>query len=155
MSEKVRGALFDSLGDITDWQVADAYAGSGAAGLEALSRGAEHVTLVEKDKRVSEVIRANIGSLAATGARLINQNVSTWVDSPEAASYDLVIADPPYARLDPGALSRLGALVRPRGWMVVSHSGRMEPPVLESMQLIRSKRYGDSALSYYQRITSN
>ena len=154
LAEKVRAAIFDSLGDISGLTVADLYAGSGAAGLEALSRGAGAVTFVEQDKRVVEVIRANIRSLEAAGTRVINQNVSTWVHSPEVGEYDLVIADPPYAKIDFAVLAKVAAHINAGGILVVSHSSKIEPPVLESMELRRSKRYGDSHLSTYQRITS-
>src|SRR5689334_9837313 len=101
-SDRVREALFSALDTMTDLsgaRFADLYAGSGAVGLEALSRGAKHALLVESDARAARTIRDNIVALkVGAAARLITGKVSqVLAGGPEAGPYDVVFADPPYA----------------------------------------------------------
>ncbi|RIV40690.1 16S rRNA (guanine(966)-N(2))-methyltransferase RsmD [Micromonospora radicis] len=161
-SDRVREALFSSVQAETDLagvRFADLYAGSGAVGLEALSRGAEHVLLVESDPRAARVIRENVATLrAAPAARLVTGKVCTVLAAgPEGGPYDVVFADPPYALPDDGVTAMLAALVE-GGWLapdamvVVERSSRGAPvDWVEGITGQRSRRYGETTLWYGRR----
>ncbi len=156
LSEKVRAAIFDVLGPIDGTTVLDAYAGSGAAGFEALSRGAMLVEAIETNRSVTRVIQDNAKSLGADFSYVLYQmTVETWLASPRQQTdqerYDVIIADPPYSQLDDDVLSRLVRFLVQDGRLVVSHSSKRTPPVIESGELIQTKVYGDSALSFYSK----
>jgi 16S rRNA (guanine966-N2)-methyltransferase len=156
LSEKVRAALFDVVGAPTGLTVLDAYAGSGAAGFEAASRGATLVDAIEANARVARVIEANARTLGLDWDYILHTvTVATWLASPAQQPpqprYGLIIADPPYVQLDADILERLAAYLTPGGILAVSHSSRIEPPMLKSAQLIKSKTYGDTALSFFGR----
>src|SRR3954467_3661847 len=117
--DRAREALFNSLGSLLDVdgaRVLDLYAGSGALGLEALSRGAAEVVLVESGPRVLPVLRANVAAVDLPGARVVAGSVPTGVAGPAPAAFDLVLADPPYAVPAEEVLGVLRALAG-RGWL--------------------------------------
>jgi 16S rRNA (guanine966-N2)-methyltransferase len=161
-SDRVREALFSTLSslvDLTDARFADLYAGSGAVGLEALSRGAAHVLLVEKDPRAARVIRQNIADLGANGAaRLRTGTVAqALAGGPEGGGYDVVFADPPYAVTDDELIGVQQALVA-HGWLaadavVVLERATRTPPVtwVDGITADRSRHYGETALWYGRR----
>ncbi len=155
LSEKVRAALFDVVGPITGLTVLDAYAGSGAAGFEAASRGAILVDAIEANQRVAATIQQNAKALGLDwGYNLHVMTVETWLASPHQnpppTRYGLIIADPPYTQLDPDVIERLAAFLQPGGVLAVSHSSRIPPPMLKSVELAVAKTYGDTALSFYK-----
>jgi len=155
MSEKLRAAIFDVLGPVDGLTVLDAYAGSGAAGLEALSRGAILVEAIEANASVARTIEANARTLEADWGFLLHQmTVATWLASPRqvpaSPRFEGLGAAPPYQQLEADILNRLLGLVQPEGILVVSHSSKLTSPVLESGELIKAKVYGDSALSFYR-----
>jgi 16S rRNA (guanine966-N2)-methyltransferase len=157
LSEKVRAAIFDVLGPVEGLTLLDAYAGSGAAGLEALSRGAVLVEAIEANRVVARTIDSNAKSLGADWGFVLHQmTVETWLASPHQQTskerYDVIIADPPYTQLDDDVLGRLVGYLRSEGRLVVSHSSKRDVPMLESGELIQTKVYGDSALSFYAKI---
>jgi 16S rRNA (guanine966-N2)-methyltransferase len=155
LSDKVRAALFDVVGAPTGLTVLDAYAGSGAAGFEALSRGALLVDAVEANPRVARTIQQNAGTLGLDPVHVLHHlTVETWLASPAqtppAPRYGLIIADPPYAQADADTLDRLAAFLAPGGILAVSHSSNLTSPQLARATLIKAKTYGDTALSFYQ-----
>jgi 16S rRNA (guanine966-N2)-methyltransferase len=157
-SDRVREALFSALeselGAFAGARVLDLYAGSGALGLEALSRGAAHVLLVEADARAVRTIRSNIAAVGLPGARVTQSSVLRVLSgAPPDHPYDLVLADPPYAT--PGeeieiVLSRLtGGWLAPQATVVVERSTRDAPlnwPAGLDGQ--RERRYGETMLWY-------
>ncbi|MDO3700700.1 16S rRNA (guanine(966)-N(2))-methyltransferase RsmD [Micromonospora sp. C28SCA-DRY-2] len=161
-SDRVREALFSAVQaevDLTGARFADLYAGSGAVGLEALSRGAAHVLLVESDPRAARVIRENVAALrAAPAARLVTGKVGTVLAAgPEGGPYDVVFADPPYALPDAEVTAMLAALVD-GGWLapdalvVVERSSRTGPVEwVPGVTAERSRRYGETTLWYGRR----
>jgi 16S rRNA (guanine966-N2)-methyltransferase len=156
LSEKVRAAIFDVLGPVEGLTLLDAYAGSGAAGLEALSRGATLVEAIEANRPVARTIEANALSLGADWGYILHQmTVETWLASPRQQEnkerYDVIIADPPYAQLDSDILNRLTEFLLPEGRLVISHGSKRAAPMIESEELIQTKVYGDSALSFYHK----
>ena len=155
LSEKVRAALFDVVGPIDGLAVLDAYAGSGAAGFEAASRGAVLVDAVEANAKVAQTIQKNARLLGLDWGYVLHQiTVETWLASPQqqppAPRYGLIIADPPYAQLDPVTIERLAGFLSPAGVLALSHSSKTPPPVLKSVELVVAKTYGDTSLSFYK-----
>ncbi|HUC20344.1 MAG TPA: 16S rRNA (guanine(966)-N(2))-methyltransferase RsmD [Candidatus Polarisedimenticolaceae bacterium] len=151
MTDKVRAALFDSLGDLQDVSVLDAYAGSGAVGFEAFSRGAGNVEAIEQAWAAVKVIKANQAALGIDWGYALHQvTVESWLAHQTDKRFDIVIADPPYERIKVDVLEKLGRLLAPQGLLVVSHSSRVETPKLEGLTRISNKVYGDSTLSTYQ-----
>ncbi|MBQ1014003.1 16S rRNA (guanine(966)-N(2))-methyltransferase RsmD [Micromonospora sp. M51] len=161
-SDRVREALFSAVQadvDLDGARFADLYAGSGAVGLEALSRGARHVLLVESDPRAARVIRENVAALrAGPVARLVTGKVATVLAAgPDGEPYDVVFADPPYAVPDEEITAMLAALVD-GGWLapdalvVVERSRRTrEFDWVEGITAERSRRYGETTLWYGRR----
>jgi 16S rRNA (guanine966-N2)-methyltransferase len=123
-SDRVREAVFSAvesrLGALGGLHVADLYAGSGAVGLEALSRGAGHVLLVERDRRAHEVVRANVTTVGLAGAVVLGADVGTLVQhAPPGTArppYDLVFLDPPYDVPDADVVQVLEGLAS-HGWL--------------------------------------
>ncbi|MCS6915446.1 MAG: 16S rRNA (guanine(966)-N(2))-methyltransferase RsmD [Myxococcales bacterium] len=158
-ADRVRQALFNILpAPPPGWRVLDLYAGSGALGIEALSRGADHATFVEQDAHAAAVLRRNLHELGLTGqARLIVAPVERAL-SRLGGPFGWVFADPPYlgGLLGP-LLERLGApgngLLRDDSVVVVEHPGHSGAPVLHEMcgvLCLRDRRcYGQTALSFY------
>ena len=155
-SGRLREALFSMLeaaeADFTE--VLDLYAGTGALGIEALSRGAEHATFVEADARVSAVLRANLERVGMTeDATAVTASVGRWRPPPGAA-YTLVVADPPYddATAWDAIRETLDGSLAPHAFVVVEHSARIEAPEhLGDLQRWRDRRQGDGAVAIYRR----
>jgi 16S rRNA (guanine966-N2)-methyltransferase len=155
LSEKVRAAIFDVIGSVEGFSVLDVYAGSGAAGFEAISRGALLCESIEADAKVAKVIGANEHDLNLGLSYILhNIKLETWLASPAqqppAPRYDLIIADPPYNRLEEDLLQKLCQYLNPNGILVISHTSKLASPVLQSVELKQHKVYGDTALSFYQ-----
>lgn len=154
LSEKVRAAIFDVIGAPQGLSVLDAYAGSGAAGFEAASRGALLVEAIEQNPRVAAVIDKNSAALdLGLGYILYRMSVESWLASPAqqppAPRYDVIVADPPYAKLDDEVIERLVAFLKPGGVLVLSHAAKITAPAL-SVPMVRQKTYGDTSLTFYQ-----
>ncbi|MFC4126509.1 16S rRNA (guanine(966)-N(2))-methyltransferase RsmD [Nocardia rhizosphaerae] len=118
-SDRVREALFSAIDarlDLDGARVADLYAGSGALGLEALSRGAAHALLIESDRTAAAVVRANIAELGLPGADLRLGSVAAVLAQPAPAAYDLVLSDPPYDVSTDDVVADLTALAA-NGWL--------------------------------------
>jgi len=165
-SDRVREALFSALETMTDLdgaRFADLYAGSGAVGLEALSRGATFSVLIESDARAARIIRDNIAALkVGTSARLITGKVGQVVAMPPAAGpYDVIFADPPYSVTDEEVTELQRALLD-NGWLapgavvVLERATRTAvrgQPLhwVDGITADRSKRYGETTLWYGRR----
>lgn len=153
MSERIRNALFNSLGGrIVDATVLDAFAGSGALGLEALSRGAAHVTFVEKDRIASKIIAKNLDTLRVPreSSKLITAPVASVVSATDT-QYDIIFADPPYHDPQFSTVIKLFGLLKPNGLMVLSYPGKSEIPTGAEVVVVDNRSYGNAALAYYQR----
>jgi 16S rRNA (guanine966-N2)-methyltransferase len=155
--DRAREALFNSLGTLLDLggaSVLDLYAGSGALGLEALSRGAGSVVFVESGPRVLPVLKANLAAVGLPGGRVVAGSVPTVVAGRPAARFDLVLADPPYATPVDEVREVLQALIT-GGWLapgavvVVERSSREEPWEWPTpLAGLRDRRYGEALLRY-------
>lgn len=160
-SDRVREALFSSLasaygGHLRKLRVLDLYAGSGALGLEALSRGAEYAVFVESDPKAARVIKENIATLGVAGqTEILRARAATAVSQPPAGGpFDIVLADPPYSVAEDELAAVLGGLAA-HGWyapdatVVVERSRRApEPPWVRPVTAERERRYGETTLWY-------
>ena len=159
-SDRVREALFSSLEammDLDGAQVLDLYAGSGALGFEALSRGAEHATFVESDKRAAEVLKANAKELGFANTTIANRTAEAYV-SAEGEKFDVVFADPPYAVTD-DEIEKVLRGIAPRlaedAVLIVERASRSSEPVWpDGVEPLRAKRYGDTAV-YWGRVRAD
>lgn len=162
-SDRVREALFSTLEaliDLSGARVLDLFAGSGAVGLEALSRGAGHALFVEHDAPAARVIRANVSGLSAAGAKIVTGKVvNVLAAGNQGEPYDLVFADPPYSLTEEDVSSVLEALVS-GGWLagdavvVLERSSRSPEPVwVQGFTGERGRRYGETTLWYGRRNT--
>ena len=152
-SDRLRETLFNILRDrVEGARVLDGFAGTGAIGLEALSRGAAHVTFVERDRRALQGLGQNVAACSAEEAcAIIRDDFVGFGARHDAGLYDLVIVDPPY---DPGPtepiLHEAAARLAPAGVLVVELSRRREPPERAgSVPRRRVVTAGDSALAFY------
>ncbi len=154
-SDRVKEALFSSLGDLTGLVVLDLYAGSGGLAVEALSRGAQRAVLVEQDRRAASVIRENLDTAGvADRARLVVSPVARFCDMPSGGPFDLVIADPPYKVTIGDLVTQLEVLVDAHalrtGARVVLERDRRTPEPLPRMLIHdRDRAYGDTLLRFF------
>ena len=158
-SDRTREGLFATVaairGGLHGAAVLDLYAGSGAVGLEALSRGAADVLLVESDGRAAQVIRQNIAVVGLPGARLITDRVERVLGrGPDGPPRDFVFADPPYAVSD-DELNRVLVALLGQGWLApgallaLERATRSGPPTWPpGYEFDRSRRYGEATLWY-------
>jgi 16S rRNA (guanine(966)-N(2))-methyltransferase RsmD len=155
--DRAREGLFNSLGTLVDLEgarVLDLYAGSGALGLEALSRGAEQVVFVESSAKVRRVLEENLAAVGVPGGRVVAGSVPSVVAGAPPAAFDVVLADPPYdTPVDEvlGVLRRLveGGWLAPGAVVVVERSSREEPFEWPTpLEGLRERRYGEAALRY-------
>ena len=159
-SDRVREALFSILGNrLSNGRFLDLYAGTGAVGIEAVSRGAEHVTFVESNRDALKLLQQNLELCRiADGPAVLSQTVQQFLNHPDRwrGPYDIIFADPPYA--EAAELSSL--LAEPRtddlfaldSWLVIEHAAKTTLPLsLGCTQFLRRYCYGDTALSLYFR----
>lgn len=140
-----------SLIEVVGGRFLDLYAGSGALGLEALSRGAAEAVLVESEESATAVMRANARALGLP-ARVVHQPVEAFVRQ-HPSPYDIVVLDPPYQLDVTGVLGALLPWLRPQGIVVCERASRTEPPIWpEGIAYVRSRRYGEATLHYGQRV---
>ena len=153
--DRVREAAFNLLGPgaAEGATVLDLFAGSGAMGLEALSRGAERATFVENDRDACRTITRNLDKLALEGATVLCQDALTALraDARTGARYDLVFVDPPYRRfssLQNALIEHLPEILTPGGTLVVETAATEEPEL--PLQKRTSRRYGSARLTVFQ-----
>ena len=155
-SDRLRETLFNILApSVAGARVLDGYAGTGAIGIEALSRGASHVTFVEQDPRAAKLIEQNLAMIDPARARdraIIRACFADAAARLAGASFDLIIVDPPYAHdAAEQALTAAAALAGPSTRVVVEHAARYEAPgEVAGLRRRRTVTAGDSALSFYE-----
>lgn len=153
-AQRVREALFSSLGDVLDRRVLDLYAGSGALGFEALSRGAAHVTFVERAAPALRVLRRNAITLglAPPVVDIVALDAMAFLSHrANRPGFDLVLADPPYADDVSAVLTGIGAWLDPGGAFVLERNVRSPEPVWpDGLMFDKRRTYGDTALWYFR-----
>ncbi len=153
MSDKARGALFNVLGDIERMSVLDAFAGSGALSIEAISRGALNATAIDVDKDAVKIMHENAAQLGlAERIKVVRANVSGWSDNNPGMQFDLVLCDPPYDQLQEKLLQKLTKHLKTGGTYVLSWPGNLKPLSLENLGLVHHKSYGDNQLFFYKTL---
>ena len=164
-SDRVREALFSTIeswcGSLNGLRFLDLYAGSGAVGLEAWSRGAGVVTLVEHDRRASSLIRDNAATVGFRTAHVVNASVALTLRRPPSAPYDMAFLDPPYPQGTDAVDADLQALAD-QGWLVpgalvaVERSSRsVAPSFPQGFSDVREKHYGETTLWYGHAASSD
>ncbi len=151
MRDSTREAIFNILGPIDDLKIADLYAGSGALGLEALSRRAAMAVAVEKNKEVAETIRKNVSHLGFDdNFELEVKTVEEWLGQ-TTAQFDIIFFCPPYADFDKETLSYIPERLSPRGLFIIELSRKQNLGGIEGLELLSQRKYGQSVVSFYQK----
>lgn len=154
MSERARGAIFNILGDISGLTVFDAFAGSGALGFEAISRGAKSVLAIDSDKVAYRTLTENIELLELEDSvQAIQANTTSWIKRNRSQQFDIAFIDPPYDTVNYAALKDLANTVRIGGLLVyslpVGHDFTLSGG---SFTLLDEKKYAGAALVFFRRI---
>jgi 16S rRNA (guanine966-N2)-methyltransferase len=148
-SDRVRENAFNLIGPVDGATVLDLFAGSGALGLEALSRGAASAVFVDADRDACRVINANLDTLGLD-ATVLCQDVLRAV-AQERRAFDLVLLDPPYEYPRERLVAHLARLLAPDGLLVYESSGREDPPEVPGLAQRTSRRYGSARLTLFTR----
>jgi 16S rRNA (guanine966-N2)-methyltransferase len=150
-SDRVRENVFNILGPLDDATVLDLYAGSGAMGLEALSRGAARAVFVERDADAVRVIERNLDKLRLAGTVLRQDAVAALAtEAGSGRKYDLVLVDPPYdvyADIQPQLVRYLPAVLAEDGVVVVETDARVEPEL--PLELRTTRKYGSARITVF------
>ena len=159
--DRVKAAIFSSLGDaISDARVLDLFAGSGALGIEALSRGAASVLFVEEDRQLTEAIEKNLAKTKLDG-RVRRQEVFDFLrQSPGTERFQIIFADPPYEKTSSGERfiekllksEALAQLLEPSGVFVLEKRPTEQTPVTTLWDIIRAKKYGSTEVLFLSAI---
>lgn len=152
--DRVREAVFSIVGSVEGAAVLDLFAGSGAMGLEALSRGAASCVFVERDREAARVIRANLEKLRLTGAAIVTRDAASALreERDRGRRYDLVLVDPPYDEWEVHArtlAALLPEVLSDDGLAVVETSDRVEPEL--PLALVTTRRYGSARITVFSR----
>jgi 16S rRNA (guanine966-N2)-methyltransferase len=152
--DRVREAVFSILGSVEGAAVLDLYAGSGAMGLEALSRGATSCVFVEREREAARVIQANLTKLRLTGAVVVARDATAVLreERERGRRFDLVLADPPYedwGQHEPALAELVPSVLADDGLVVVETSERVEPTL--PLDLVTTRRYGSARITVFSR----
>lgn len=151
ITDRVKETLFGILADrVVDARLLDLYAGSGAIGIEALSRGAQVVTFVEHGRAAVIALQANLDrTRLAASASVRQEEVKRFLEAPRGAPWDIVILDPPYEERDILApLERVVPVLAPDGMVVVKHFWRTDVAAPPGLTPARTRRFGETALTF-------
>lgn len=156
-SDKVKGAIFNVLVSVEDKKILDLFAGSGALGIEALSRGAKEAVFVDSSFTSLDLIRKNLEKLGFKDkSRLIKKNVLRFLKGETEGKFDLILADPPYGKgLCQKVLEILSEkeILNPDGVLVIEHHKKEKIEKLENFILLQERKYGDTLVSFFRKIS--
>jgi 16S rRNA (guanine966-N2)-methyltransferase len=147
--DRVREAAFNLIGPVDEAAVLDLFAGSGAMGLESLSRGAASAVFVESDREACRTIERNLAKLGLTGATVLCRD-AFQVLTAESRTYDLVLCDPPYGFAGNARLAGYLKRVLASNGLLVYETGAKEQPELEGLQVRTSRTYGSARLTLFE-----
>jgi 16S rRNA (guanine966-N2)-methyltransferase len=153
ITDRVKETLFAILGDrVPEVRVLDLYAGSGAIGIEALSRGAASVDFVERDRAALGALRQNLErTRLGADARIHEAEVERYLDSAPDGPWDIVTLDPPYeVRAMVAPLRALLPHLAPGASVVLKHHWRTEPAELDGLTVVRQRRFGETMLTFLE-----
>ena len=166
MSERIRNAIFNSIqAEILNAEVLDAFAGTGAIGIESLSRGAKSATFIEKNRLAQKIIAQNLEILEKSpeigAAKLIRAGVSGWLNSTEGQfqlgeiaelpTFDIIFADPPYYDPQFPTLERLAERLKPSGLLIISQPKDLEDFYLPNLTVISFKIYSGAKIIIFRK----
>lgn len=156
MSEKMRGAVFNALGDVEGMTVFDPFAGSGALSFEAISRGAANAIAVDIDKSAVKAIADNTAALGIRNqVKTIRANASGWLETQPGKYFDIVLLDPPYDAVNVDLLEKLAGRASMGGIIVISLPPKSDFQLPSPIyQLLTTNSYGDAQLVFYRRSES-
>jgi 16S rRNA (guanine966-N2)-methyltransferase len=152
-SDRVRENVFNIVAPwVEDARVLDLYAGSGAMGLEALSRGAASVVFIEADADAARTIESNLDKLRLTGATVVRQSATVALTQEAAGGrkYDLVLADPPYSMTDYEQLARYLPTVLAEDGLIVLESAAKVEPELPALAVRTTRKYGSTRVTVFE-----
>lgn len=150
ITSRAKEAIFDILGDVSDLSVLDLYSGSGALGIEAISRGADSVVAVEREPQVAEMIKNNYEKLGVSEKLQLHvKPVSIWCMH-NKDKFDLIFVDPPFDELDANVLAKLPDLMNENSTVEVRLDRRLEIPEIPGLELKKTRRYGSSRVAFYK-----
>lgn len=153
MSDRMKGALFNILGDIEGLRVLDAFAGSGGLSFEAISRGAAHVVAIERDRKAQKVIAANIESLAIEDmVDLVRGSAGAWARSYKGDDFDVLLLDPPYDDIRPDIIKKILPWAKKDGIIVLSWPSAEEPMEFKGCMILQQRSYSNGKLVFYRRV---
>jgi 16S rRNA (guanine966-N2)-methyltransferase len=154
MSDKVRGALFNVLGDIEGLTFLDAFAGSGALAFEAVSRGAANVVAIDLDRSAHAALDKNVVDLKLQKqVKAVKANAGGWSLHNAERRFDIVLLAPPYDDLQEILVKKLARRhVKKGGLAVVDWPGKQKPLDLDDFEMLLAKNYGDAQLVFYRKI---
>ena len=166
MSERIRNAIFNSIqAEILNAEVLDAFAGTGAIGIESLSRGAKSATFIEKNRLAQKIIAQNLEILEKSpeigAAKLIRAGVSGWLNSTEGQfqlgeiaelpTFDIIFADPPYYDPQFPTLERLAERLKPSGLLIISQPKDLEDFYSPNLTVLSSKIYSGAKIIIFRK----
>jgi len=156
MGDRVRTAMFNMLESrdvLRGTEILDAFAGTGAIGLECLSRGAKSATFIERDHTAQKVIVDNITTLNISDCtKLIKTSVGAWLTSGNTTKFDLIFVDPPYDNPQFSTVLELLGSLRDNGLMILSIPGREIIPEPNGVVVVDKRSYGEANLVIYRKI---
>ena len=165
MSERARNAIFNSIqAEIQDTEVLDAFAGTGALGLEAISRGAKKVIFIEKNRLAQKILSENMKIVEknekAGKVKLIRSSVSNWLNSSESRlergdllenlTFDVIFADPPYYDPQFSTINKLSKRLKSGGILILSQPKEIENFETENLTLISEKKYSGAKILFFR-----
>lgn len=153
MSERIRGAIFNIIGKkILNASVLDAFAGTGAIGLEAVSRGAKSALFIEKDRVAFSILKKNIEVLGVQPQATATQiGVNAWIEGNKEKKFDIIFADPPFNDPQLSTAMKLLGMLKSDGLMLLSCVGSGEVPTVDGFVVVDNRMYGKAALIIYRR----
>lgn len=153
MSEKIRGAIFNSMGDISGLTIFDPYAGSGAIGFEALSRGAKSVLACEVEGKAFDVIKENAEKLGLDELKfkVVQANCVTYIKN-NPNEFDIIFCDPPYYDVRPNQLDKISKHVARGGLFILSLPLSEVSLEFDGFSEVSSKKYGNAQIKFLKKL---
>ncbi len=150
MGDRIKSAMFNSLGDMNGLEVWDAFSGSGALAIESLSRGAKYAVATERDPKAYQAIKDNVEKLRVRGIDVVKASCKSWSSTNPTKQFDILFFDPPWTDLQLSTVFGLIHHLKPNGLMVLSYPGREDVPIANGVVVVDNRNYGEAALAYYR-----
>lgn len=153
MGERIRNAVFNSLGDnLKGAKVLDVFAGTGAVGIEALSRGAKSAVFIERDKIAQKCIQNNIDALNIQNAELVKTSANSWLQAYSGGAFNIIFADPPYNDTQQVTVQRAVGLLADDGTFVLSWPEKQPAPRLDGLTVTFERVYAGARIIMYEKL---